>query len=117
MFFLTNLSESGYYQIKNDRELLAKKIQQNQSLLEEIDLALPFLESIYEPKISIQFIEQIQQYTASTSIIFNGVKINLEERLGAKTEFIGDNDSKLIEKAEVVIKNRIKTQFPLHFQD
>ena len=117
MFVLTNLSKSGYLQIKSDRELLSKKIQQNQSLLDEIDLALPFLKSIYEPKISIQFRDQIQQYIASTKIIFNGENINIEEKLGSKTDFNGKDDSALIEKAEVQINNRIKNQFPLHFQD
>lgn len=117
MFVLNNLTQDGYFQIKKDKEELLKRIQQYQTLVDEFDLALPFLEAIYEPKITIEFNEKIQHYVAKTSIPYNDGKISISDKLGGKMEFVGDSDPKLIERAERKIKSKIRKQFPIHFQD
>lgn len=117
MFVLNNLTQDGYFQIKKDKEELLKRIQQYQSLVDEFDLALPFLEAIYEPKITIEFNEKIQFYVAKTSIPYNDGKISISEKLGGKLGFTGIEDPKLIERAHNKVMNNIKKQFPLHFQD
>jgi hypothetical protein len=117
MFVLNNLTQVGYLQIKKDKEELLKKIQQYQTLVDEFDLALPFLEAIYEPKITIEFNEKISFYVAKTSIPFNGKNLLISEKLGGKIEFSGENDPTLIERAERKIKSKIRKQFPLHFEE
>jgi hypothetical protein len=117
MFFLSNLSKSGYIQIKTDRDAIAQKIEQNQVLLDEIDAVLPFLESLYEPNITIKFNNLTNLFIASTTIKFNNQTIKIQEKLGGKMDFQDIHDSKLIELANRKINNRIKNQFPLHFQD
>jgi hypothetical protein len=81
MFVLTDLTYDGYLQIKKDREQLFSKILQYQALLDEFDLALPFLSAIYEPKIRIEFKENINHYVAKTTIPFNGGKISILEKI------------------------------------
>ena len=84
MFVLNNLTKAGYLQIKKDKEELSKRIQQYQTLVDEFDLALPFLEAIYEPKITIEFNDKIAFYVAKTSIPFNGKDLLISDKLGGK---------------------------------
>lgn len=116
MIVLTDLTHDGFLQIKKDREQLSCKILQYQAIIDEFDLALPFLSAIYEPKITIEFNENINHYIAKTTIPFNGDKISISEKLGGKLKFDGVQDPNLIQKANDKIMNNIRRQFPLHFE-
>jgi hypothetical protein len=120
MFVLNNLSEAGYLQIKKDKEQLIKKIQQYQALVDEFDLALPFLTAIYEPTIKLSF-EGVNKeiLMARTSIPMNdGEKRIIRARVGSKDDFpMGEKDNKAVLRATEIIKYRIKKEFPLHFED
>lgn len=120
MFVLTDLTYDGYLQIKKDKELLMKKIQQHQALVDEFDLALPFLTAIYEPTIKLSF-EGLNKdiLMARTSIPMNdGEKRIIRARIGSINDFpMGEKDYKAVFKATEIIKDRIKKEFPLHFED
>ena len=46
MLLLNNLNERGYNQLKKDRDILIKEIEQLNSILSQFDLAYPYLSSI-----------------------------------------------------------------------
>ena len=116
MFLLTDLSEEGYLQIKKDKGLLERKIQEYQSLINEFDLALPFLSAIYEPKIIVRKILD-KRYEGLTFIPFNGEKNRIRVQLNNEqsSRFIDNEDPELMELLEKMIKAKIKEQFPTHF--
>ena len=120
MFVLTDLTYEGFLQIKKDKELLMKKIQQHQALVDEFDMALPFLTAIYEPTIKFSF-EGLNEeiLMARTSIPINdGKRCLIKVRIGLRRGFpMGEKDENVVIKATDLIKRRIKKEFPLHFED
>lgn len=114
MFLLTNLSETGYRKIKEERDGLFEKIKQYQTFVDEFDLALPFLEALYDPKIS--YSKQNNHYIAQTVIPFNKERIRISARIDDEM-FKGKDDLRLIEKGDKLIKEKIRAQFPDHFRD
>ncbi len=115
MFLLTDLTEAGFHQIRNDRNALAEKIKQYQVIVDEFDTVLPFLEALYEPKIELSFKENIGHYVAKVSIPYQGKRIHLNCKLGMKSSFSGLDDPKLLDKAKSKIQIEIARKFPLHF--
>ncbi|MFN5148146.1 MAG: hypothetical protein ACK5EK_03985 [Flavobacteriia bacterium] len=114
MFLLTDLSETGYRKIKEDRDGLVEKIKQYQAFVDEFDLALPFLESLFDPKIS--FSKQNNHYIAQAFIPFNQERIRITARIDDEM-YKGKDDPRLIEKGGKLIKEKIRSQFPDHFRD
>jgi hypothetical protein len=115
MFLLTDLTEDGFRQIRNDRDELLKKIRHYQDIVDEFETVIPFLEAIYEPKVEITFNDKIQFYVAKCSVPYQGKKVHLNIKLGKKDMFDGFEDPKLIESAQSKIKKELERQFPLHF--
>lgn len=50
---LSNLSETGYLQLKKDRESILNKIKELESILIHFDFTLESLEGIYNPHVEI----------------------------------------------------------------
>lgn len=53
MLLLANLSEQGYLLLKKDREEVLEKIKELNRILNQFDLVLPSMESIYNPHIDV----------------------------------------------------------------
>jgi hypothetical protein len=117
MFLLTDLTKTGYLQIKKDRDLLVEKMKGIQTLVEEIDLALPFLQSIYEPEIKVSKHENIGFYTARCKIPYNQNFIRIEVRVAPISKFKMKDDPALMKEAQDKVMKRIKAHFPNHFKD
>jgi hypothetical protein len=118
MFLLKNLTRTGYDQIKKDRDELINKIEAIIILVSEIELALPYLESIFEPKIKIYVTKPQGVYRVSCNIIPNdGVRIRLDVKVATLADYDDINDPKLILLAQQKIKKKIKSSFPQHFKD
>jgi hypothetical protein len=117
MFLLTDLTKTGYLQIKKDRDLLVDKIKGIQILVDEIDLALPFLQSIYEPEIKIAKNDRIGFYTASCRIPYNQDFVKVYIKVAPITKFKMKDDPALMKEAHKKIMDRIRAQFPIHFKD
>lgn len=118
MFLLKNLTRTGYDQIKKDRDELLNKIEAIKILVSEIELALPYLESIFEPKIRIFVLRFEPVYRVSCNIIPNdGVRIRLVASVAPLADYDDINDPKLIQLAQQKIKEKIKSTFPQHFKD
>jgi hypothetical protein len=118
MFLLKNLTRTGYDQIKKDRDELINKIEAINILVSEIELALPYLESIFEPKIKIYVTKPQGVYRVSCNIIPNdGVRIRLDVKVATLADYDDINDPKLILLAQQKIKKKIKSSFPQHFKD
>lgn len=119
MFLLTDLTEKGYLQIKKDREALSERINQLQLLINEMDLALPFLRAIYEPEVKITRNETQGVFYAKTIIPASGKseKLIITLSIGRISSYkYGEKDPKLIEKANEVVRRYIRNSFPLHFK-
>lgn len=116
MFLLTDLTEEGYLQIKKDKEKLLRKIQEYQMIVKEFDLALPFLSSIYEPKIIIRKVAD-RYYEGLSFIPINGEKIRIRVQLNKEqsSKFIDKEDNELMELLEKMVIAEIQEQFPTHF--
>ena len=92
MFVLTDLTKSGFQQIRNDRKLIAAKIKHYQALMDEFDAVIPFLEAIYEPNINIDFKENIPEWnTEGTSAPKEMILIteNRRELQSLMTNYVG----------------------------
>ena len=117
MFLLTDLTETGYLQIKKDRAVLVEKINGLQALVNEIDLALPFLQSIYEPEIKISRDDRHGYFIARASVPFNdGGKFRISVKVATLDQYKMIDDPALIRKAVKKVKEEIKQEFPLHFK-
>jgi hypothetical protein len=117
MFLLTNLTEKGYLHLKSERKDIVKKIEQLQSLLDEFDLALPYLESIFQPKIKISKDINRGIYIARTSIPFSDKEtLRLTVKVCSLNKYKEDSDPKLLDEAQKIMRERIKEEFPQHFK-
>jgi hypothetical protein len=118
MFLLTDLSKVGYEQIKKDRQALTDKVKQLEILIEEIDLALPYLEAIYDPKIRISKDERRGVFVAWTSIPFNETRLRITVTLGKIEKYPkGIESIELIDLSRNMINAKIREEFPQHFRD
>jgi hypothetical protein len=117
MFLLTDLTRTGYLQIKKDRDLLVDKIKGIQTLVDEIDLAIPFLQSIYEPEIKVVKNERLGFYTASCKIPYNQDFVRINIKVAPVSKYKMKDDPALITEAHKKIMDRIRAQFPTHFKD
>ena len=119
MFLLSDLTEKGYLQIKKDRELLIGRISQLQGLVDEMDLALPFLKSIYEPEIKIKSNEKDGFFYAWSVIpaSANNEKLVIKLRIGKISDYkYGEKDPSLVERGNELVRQYIRNSFPLHFK-
>jgi hypothetical protein len=117
MFLLNDLTEKGYLHLKSERKDIVKKIEQLQSLLDEFDLALPYLESIFQPKIRISKDMRRGIYIARTSIPFSDTEtLRLTVKVCSLDKYKEDSDPKLLDEAQNVMREKIKGEFPLHFK-
>jgi hypothetical protein len=117
MFLLTDLTEKGYLHIKSERQDIVKKIEQLQSLLDEFDLALPYLDSIFQPKITISKGLGLSQYMASTSISFpNNETLRLTVKVCSLDKYKEATDPQLLDEAQKMMREKIKGEFPQHFK-
>ncbi len=118
MFLLTDLSKVGYEQIKKDRQALTDKVKQLEILIEEIDLALPYLEAIYDPKIRISKDERRGVFVAWTSIPFNETRLKITVNLGKIEKYPkGIESIELVDLSRKMINAKIREEFPQHFRD
>jgi hypothetical protein len=117
MFLLTDLTKTGYLQIKKDRDLLVEKMKGIQALVEEIDLALPFLQSIYEPQVKVFKNENIGFYSASVKIPYNQDFVRINIKVAPVSKYKMKDDPALMKEAHKKIMDRIRAKFPNHFKD
>ena len=117
MFLLTDLTKTGYFQIKKDRDLLVEKMKGIQTLVEEIDLALPFLQAIYEPEIKIVKNDKLGFYTASCRIPYNDGYIRINIKVAPISRYKMKEDPALLKEANRKVMDKIKSHFPEHFKD
>jgi hypothetical protein len=117
MFLLTDLTKTGYFQIKKDRDLLVEKMKGIQALVEEIDLALPFLQAIYEPEIKIGKNDRLGFYVAGCRIPYNQDFVKVFIKVAPISKYKMKDDPALIEEAHKKVMDKIKSRFPNHFKE
>jgi hypothetical protein len=117
MFLLTDLTEKGYQHLKSERKDIVKKIQQLQTLLDEFDLALPYLESIFQPKIKISKDIKRGIYIARAIIPFPDKELlRLTVKVCSLEKYVEESDPKLLAEAQKVMREKIKVELPQHFK-
>jgi hypothetical protein len=113
MLLLSNLSEEGFLQLKKDREAIMEKIRELNRILNQFDLALPSLESIYDPYIEIYEMES--EYWGKITINhpdLDEARI-IDFQIG---EIKSLNNSELLHKeSKLKAREEIKRIFPLYF--
>jgi hypothetical protein len=117
MLLLNNLSESGYNQLKKDRDILINEIEQLNSILSEFDLAYPYLSSIYDPKVQIKLKEEKYFGYIKLTDVNNKFFKRSKFFIGSEEQFEGKYDPLLIEKAYFLAKEEIKKIHPEMFED
>jgi hypothetical protein len=117
MSFGMNLSKEGFLILKKDRQEIKNQIDELNSVLYEFDYVYPFLESIYEPKVSIH--ENNGIYFGSFPIHYPTLEkpIIEEFEIGKVSDFNSFGKPSHIEEANKMMMNIIKGKFPLHDSD
>jgi hypothetical protein len=112
---LTDLTKAGYLLLKKDRSELVSQIKELQDLLDDIDFAYPFLESLFEPKINL--LEEDGKYYGSIDIIYPTAPapVQIKFEIGSIADYANGNESKLQEDLDNLAIQKLKEKFPLHF--
>lgn len=119
MLLLNNLNEKGYNQLKKDRDILIKQIEELNSILSQFDLGFPFLSSIFEPEITINYNQYRDVYVGSFQIEHpNFDKPILESVLiGDSQRYKGIEDPQLLVDGRAMARLEIQKLFPEMFED
>jgi hypothetical protein len=119
MLLLSNLNESGYNQLKKDRDILIKEIEELNSILSQFDLAYPFLSSIFEPKLKIKYDKSKDRYSCYFKIEHPnfGLPIFISVTLGNSKRYNGIKDPQLLIDGSTRARKKIQKLFPEMFED
>ena len=117
MLLLNNLNERGYNQLKKDRDILIKEIEQLNSILSQFDLAYPYLSSIYDPKVEIKLNEGKYFGYIKLTDVNNKFFKRSKFFIGSEEQFEGKYDPLLLEKGYFLAKEEIKKIHPEMFED
>jgi len=119
MLLLNNISEFGFEKLKKDRELVISEIKQLQVLLDQINLAFPYLSSVFDPEISVRYSNYRKYYFCYCEINHPNEfsKKRITASLGKESEYNNINDPKLLIDAEIKIKGKIKKLYPEMFAE
>jgi hypothetical protein len=112
---LTDLTKSGFLLLKKNRTELVSQIKELQDILEDIDFAYPFLESLFEPKVNL--IEEDGKYFGSIDIIYPNttVPVQIKFEIGSISNYTDLSASNLQNDLDRLAKIKLKEKFPLHF--
>jgi len=117
MLLLNNLNERGYNQLKKDRDILIKEIEQLNSILSQFDLAYPYLSAIYDPKVEIKLKDGKYFGYIKLTDVNNKFFKRSKFFIGSEEQFEGKYDPLLIEKSCFLSKEEIKKIHPEMFED
>jgi len=119
MLLLNNLNERGYNQLKKDRDILIKEIDQLNSILSQFDLAYPFLSSIFEPEVKIKYDKSKDRYSGYFKIEHPNFDIRKFNSvfLGDSKRYKGIEDPQLIIDGKMRARKKIHKLFPEMFED
>ncbi len=119
MLLLNNLNERGYNQLKKDRDILIKEIEQLNSILSQFDLAYPFLSSIFEPEIEIKYHKTNDIYAGYFKIEHPNFDIPIFKSvtLGSSKRYNGIKDPQLLIDGRTRARKMIQKLFPEMFED
>jgi hypothetical protein len=119
MYFFQDLKFQKYMELKVQREFLKTKISELQLELSQSELVFNMLDSIYNPKVSIQevknpvmghrFIGKVRVLEPNGKGKIHGFSIARADK------FKGIDDPKLIELAKNRAMERIKISYPHYF--
>ena len=121
MGLLISLNQTGYDNLKSDRQAVLEKIEELKFVLKELEPAYQHLKHFYEPKVKIFKFEQ-----RDGKEVFKG-KINIflpGKQMRRTITFTIDDvdyyeDGKydwLIEKANEMARETLKKKFPTYFE-
>jgi hypothetical protein len=113
MLLLSNLSEEGFLQLKKDREAVMEKIKELNRILNQFDLALPSLQTIYDPFVEIY--EVNSEYWGKITINhpdLDEAKI-IDFQIGEIKSL--NNNEVLQQESKLKAREEIKKIFPLYF--
>ena len=112
---LTDLTKAGYLILKKDRSELVSQIKELQDLLDDIDFAYPFLESLFEPKVNL--LEEDGKYYGTIDITYPTAPkpVHLKFEIGDISNYTNLNTSNLQNDLDRLAEIKLKEKFPLHF--
>lgn len=119
MLLLNNLNETGFLKLKEDRRNLIEEIKHLQSILNQFDLAYPFLSSIFEPEVKIKYNKSNDRYIG----LFKVKHPNFDEPisdyvlLGYSKQYKGIEDPQLLIDGAKKTRKKIQNLFPEMFDN
>ena len=121
MSLLIGLNETGFFSLKNDREIIINKIKDLEVVLRELDTAYNHLKGFYEPEVRISKKEDSrgrQMYMGSVEIFLpdNVMKREVSFFIDEVGNYKGDFDERLIEDAKKEAHDTLKTRFKTYFE-
>lgn len=121
MGLLISLNQTGYDNLKSDREAVIEKIEELQLVLNELEPAYQHLKHFYEPKVKIFKFEQRdgKEVFKGRIDMFLPDKVT-RRRITFTIDYIdyykGETDERLIEKANEMARKTLKERFPTYFE-
>lgn len=120
MSFLITLNEEGYLSLKNDRDVIIKKIKELQVILDELNPAYEHLEPFYEPNIEIIISED-----KGEKVYFGKSLLKLPNKIAPKPisfkiglvgDYKGIDDGNLVNDANKEARIYMSRRFPSYFE-
>ena len=119
MFLLNNLNEAGFLKLKEDRIILMGKIKHLQSILNQFDLAYPFLSSIFEPEVKIKYNKTKDRYIGLFKVNHPNFDKPISDYvlLGYSKQYKGIEDPQLLIDGAKKTRKKIQNLFPEMFDN
>lgn len=121
MGIIISLNQTGYDNLKSDRQAVIEKIEELQIVLRELDPAYQHLKYFYEPKVKIFKFEQ-----RDGKEVFKGkIEMSLPDKVTRRRitftidyidSYKSETDERLIEKANEMARETLKERFPTYFE-
>ena len=119
MAIFSDLNEVAFLQIKKDREILKRKLNEIQGLLNDLDVAYVHLSGVYEPEIviSVEDFNGKRKFTGRLEVRHpdSNQNIGLDFTIGDEKDYKGINDQNLIHDSKRIAREQIKKTFPIYF--
>jgi len=113
MLLLANLSEQGYFLLKKDREEIFDKIKELHRVMNQFDIALSSMESIYNPNVEIYEVKS--EYWGKIVVKHPDIEEDkiVDFLIGNIKEYSDTETLKVISKEKA--RDEVKKMFPLYF--
>ena len=120
MSLLISLNQTGFDNLKDDRETIIQKIEELEGVLKELEPAYQTLKTFYEPKVRLVLDKSRgrETYRGRVSLFLpNSVqKKMISFKVDEVESYKGIDDERLMEKAKERARETLRVKYPTYFE-